>query len=209
MNLEHEAEELLTVDLEEGGWLSPTKITIWCTLHESKMDGFMNALSIFRSMPVYNENIAFAAELEQRLLRQLNDLNVERIRLRNKINIGNTMAYNENDVNVAAAVAHAANRQYCITLGDYSQPEWGEAPFWQKIESVRTGVRFLWDNPKATPEDNHAEWLELKRKEGWKYGPVKDPEKKEHPCFLPYDQLPEEQKMKDTIFTTIVRMMQP
>ena len=26
--------------------------------------------------------------------------------------------------------------------------------------------------------------------DGWKYGPVKDPEKKEHPCFVPYDDLP-------------------
>ena len=35
-------------------------------------------------------------------------------------------------------------------------------------------------------------------------GPVKDPEKKEHPCFLPYDELPLSQRIKDYLFTAVV-----
>lgn len=35
-------------------------------------------------------------------------------------------------------------------------------------------------------------------------GPVKDAEKKEHPCIVPYDQLPLDQRMKDYIFAGIV-----
>jgi hypothetical protein len=45
--------------------------------------------------------------------------------------------------------------------------------------------------------------------DGWKYGPVKDPEKKEHPCFVPYDRLPTEQKAKDYIFGAVVKSLAP
>lgn len=31
-----------------------------------------------------------------------------------------------------AKVCHEANKAYCETLGDYSQPEWEAAPAWQK-----------------------------------------------------------------------------
>lgn len=116
--------------------------------------------------------------------------------------------YNEGQINRAASVAHAANRQYCISLGDYSVPEWGEAPFWM-VESIRNGVRHAWNNPLATPSDSHVSWLAEKTKAGWKYGPEKDPAKKEHPCFVPYDQLPAEQKMKDHIFLAIVQVLKP
>ena len=118
------------------------------------------------------------------------------------------MSYHEGHVNIAASIAHAANRQYCISHGDYSQPEWGEAPFWQ-VESIRAGIRFLWENPDATPADAHASWLAQKERDGWRYGPEKDPVKKEHPCFKPYEQLPEDQKIKDKMFVAIARAMKP
>lgn len=116
--------------------------------------------------------------------------------------------WHEGDVNIAASVAHAANRQYCRSLGDFSQPEWGEAPFWQ-VESSRNGIRYAWLHPDAQPSDSHDSWLAEKERTGWKYGPVKSPEKKEHPCFVPYADLPEEQKIKDKIFLAIARVMKP
>jgi hypothetical protein len=39
---------------------------------------------------------------------------------------------------------------------------------------------------------------------GWKYGKEKDPEKKEHPCLVPYYELPSEQKVKDHLFKHMV-----
>lgn len=54
------------------------------------------------------------------------------------------------------------------------------------------------------PSDSHENWLKQKMAEGWVYGPIKDPEKKEHPCCVPYEELPPEQKIKDTIFIDIV-----
>jgi len=102
-----------------------------------------------------------------------------------------------------ARVCHEANRAYCIGIGDNSQPAWEDAPLWQ-VQSAIRGVDFCRANPDAPPSANHDSWLAVKREEGWKFGAVKDPEKKEHPCFVTYDELPEEQKRKDALFKAIV-----
>lgn len=107
-------------------------------------------------------------------------------------------------ITTAAAAAHEANRILCRALGDDSQPSWDDAPEWQKSSSV-TGVKMIAENPETTPEGLHASWLAQKRDEGWKWGAVKDPEKKEHPCFIPYDQLPAAQQLKDHMFGIVVR----
>ena len=108
---------------------------------------------------------------------------------------------------VVAQVCHEANRAYCATIGDFSQPAWPDAPDWQK-QSALKGVEFhlsrLTLGEKPSPSASHESWLEEKRAQGWKYGPTKNPDTKEHPCFLPYDQLPAEQRVKDYIFAAIV-----
>ena len=105
-----------------------------------------------------------------------------------------------------AMVTHEANRAYCRTLGDESQPPWDRAPEWQR-ESAIKGVAFLIANPRATPEDSHVSWMAEKARDGWSYGPVKDPDKKEHPCFRPYRKLPESQRRKDALFVAVVRAL--
>lgn len=105
-----------------------------------------------------------------------------------------------------ARVCHEANRALCVTQADFSQPAWEAAPNWQR-ESAINGVRHATDNPNAKPSDSHESWLAEKRAAGWNYGPVKDPEKKEHPCVVPYDELPEEQKLKDVLFLAVVRAL--
>ena len=102
-----------------------------------------------------------------------------------------------------AELAHETNRVYCRLLGDMSQPSWVDAPTWQRDSEI-SGVKFHLANPDASPSHSHEEWLKTKKAEGWKYGPVKDPEKKEHPCYVPYSNLPDEQKIKDTLFLSIV-----
>ena len=107
-------------------------------------------------------------------------------------------------VEACARAAHEVNRAYCLALGDASQPSWEDAPDWQK-SSARNGVSgALAGN---TSEQSHESWLAEKAATGWKYGPVKDPEKKEHPCFVPYAQLPTAQQGKDYLFTSTVREM--
>lgn len=105
-----------------------------------------------------------------------------------------------------AQVAHETNRVYCLTLGDYTQPIFEDAPEWQRISTIN-GVKFHIDTPNAGCSGSHENWLKEKYADGWKYGEVKDPEKKEHPCCVPYDELPPEQKIKDALFVGVVRAM--
>lgn len=102
-----------------------------------------------------------------------------------------------------AKICHEANRAYCQTIGDNTQVSWAEAPEWQR-ESAIKGVEFCLNNQGAPTSANHDSWLEVKKADGWKYGAVKDAEKKEHPCFVPYENLPIEQKRKDYLFKYIV-----
>jgi hypothetical protein len=111
------------------------------------------------------------------------------------------------DTEQIARVCHEVNRAYCISQGDLSQPKWEDAPEWQRTSAVK-GVEFTRAHPEAKSSDSHDSWLAEKRADGWKYGPVKNPEAKEHPCFVPYDDLPKEQKAKDYIFQAVVRALQ-
>lgn len=110
------------------------------------------------------------------------------------------------EVEQIAKVCHETNRAYCETLGDISQDFWENAPEWQRTSAIN-GVRFHLENPGAGPSHSHDSWLKEKEEAGWKYGPIKDPVKKEHPCYVPYDQLPEEQKKKDALFIAIVNAL--
>jgi hypothetical protein len=105
-----------------------------------------------------------------------------------------------------AKVCHEANRAFCETLGDHSQQPWDAAEQWQR-DSMIAGVRFAVEHPAAAPDDLHQAWMKKKLADGWVYGKVKDPEQKTHPCLVPYDQLPKEQQLKDSLFRAIVTVL--
>jgi hypothetical protein len=105
-----------------------------------------------------------------------------------------------------ARIAHEMNRRWCELMGDTSQPPWEQAADWQK-ESAVNGVHFHADHPESGPEASHESWMQEKIADGWTYGPRKDPVKKEHPCMVPYGQLPAIQRAKDTFFLTVVKTL--
>lgn len=43
----------------------------------------------------------------------------------------------------------------------------------------------------------HEVWAESRIKQGWTYGEQRNDELKTHPCLVPYDELPEEEKEYD------------
>lgn len=45
--------------------------------------------------------------------------------------------------------------------------------------------------------NTHDTWAEERYAQGWKYGHNRDDKKKEHPCLVPYDDLPESEKVFD------------
>jgi hypothetical protein len=108
------------------------------------------------------------------------------------------------DVEQIARVCHEANRGLQAAQqadGIPVAPTWDEFPPDQQ-EGVRRGVTAALAG--ATPEELHRAWCSHKYDEGWRYGPEKDAEAKRHPCLVPYDELPEEQRVKDTLFRAIV-----
>lgn len=105
-----------------------------------------------------------------------------------------------------AQVCHEANRTYCALIGDTTQAPWNAADQWQR-DSAIAGAKFAISNPTAPASHQHDAWVKDKLDNGWKHGPVKDPAKREHPCIVPYENLPAEQRMKDTLFKAIVNAL--
>ena len=102
-----------------------------------------------------------------------------------------------------AEIAHEQNRIYCVSIGDNSQTYWDGAPQWQK-DSAINGVDAIAQGKIQRPSASHANWLAEKEAAGWVYGEEKDPEEKTHPCIVPFDDLPPEQRFKDHLFFTTV-----
>ena len=92
-------------------------------------------------------------------------------------------------IETIARMCHEVNRAYCQALGDDSQRPWEDAPAWQR-ESARIGVD-LHLSGDFGPEASHVSWMQNKLVNGWRYGPEKDEGKKEHPCLVPFAELPD------------------
>ncbi len=43
----------------------------------------------------------------------------------------------------------------------------------------------------------HEVWAQTRISQGWSYGTERNDELKQHPCLVPYEQLPEEEKVYD------------
>lgn len=103
-----------------------------------------------------------------------------------------------------ARICHETNRAYCASIGDDSQRPWDAADVWQR-QSAIAGVKFALENPDAPAASQHDAWVADKVRDGWKLGPVKNADTKEHPCIVAYDELPLEQRVKDHLFRGIVQ----
>jgi hypothetical protein len=104
-----------------------------------------------------------------------------------------------------AYVAHNINRAYCEAIGDPVPPHWEDADRSIK-ESAIHGVLFTL-RYNATPEMQHDAWMKTRIEQGWKYGPVKDEEKKEHPNLVPYGELSQAARVKDYLFQATVNSL--
>jgi hypothetical protein len=102
-----------------------------------------------------------------------------------------------------ARAVHEMNRRWCQLNGDDSQAPWEKAPGWQR-KATYAQIQFHIDHPEAKANHSHDSWLNQKLNDGWKYGPVKDPAKKEHPDIVPYEQLSAVARAKDSIFSLVV-----
>ena len=46
-------------------------------------------------------------------------------------------------------------------------------------------------------KNTHEVWAQGRIEEGWTWGPVRNDELKKHPCLIPYEELPENEKDYD------------
>lgn len=104
-------------------------------------------------------------------------------------------------VETLARGAHRLLQEYKGACGEDAGPDWDEAPVDLKT-LTRSGVRGVLRGD--TPIESHERWVAGKRAQGWVYGPVKDAERKTHPCLLPWQELPQGDKVKDVLFATLV-----
>lgn len=107
-------------------------------------------------------------------------------------------------VEVIARICHEANRAYALATGEDPakvHPSWDDAPP-EIRESAIVGVQYALDG--AGPEELHQSWMQGKLNAGWRFGEVRDNDRKIHPCIVPYDKLPQEQRRKDALFGNIV-----
>ncbi|HEY1263513.1 MAG TPA: RyR domain-containing protein [Terriglobales bacterium] len=50
---------------------------------------------------------------------------------------------------------------------------------------------------EALARNAHEVWSRERISQGWRYGPERNDGRKEHPCLVPYEQLPEPEKVYD------------
>lgn len=108
-----------------------------------------------------------------------------------------------------AQVCHEANRTLQIIQNDMGIPvsEPWETLDHETRESAVTGVEDILNGTVITPVQSHENWMKFKADHGWVFGIIKDDVRKQHPCMVPYEELPADQKIKDALFFAIVRAL--
>lgn len=104
-----------------------------------------------------------------------------------------------------ARVCHEANRAVQIINRDgFANKHW-PALSKEMRASAEDGVAKA--RAGATAEELHESWCEFKRERGWVFGPEKSEYRRTHPCLVPYADLPEHERIKDTLFHAIVKAL--
>ncbi|MBI1339607.1 hypothetical protein GC169_05260 [bacterium] len=107
-----------------------------------------------------------------------------------------------------ARVMHEAVRAWQMANGQEAAPPWSRAPAWMKTAS-REAVVWRLAHRKAPASAQHDQWADEKLANGWRYGKVKDGKKKTHPLLIPYEDLPEVERQKDTLVAAVVLSLAP
>ncbi len=103
-----------------------------------------------------------------------------------------------------ARICHEANRALQIVQADPTIPvsePWDSVDAEMQESAVRGVIGAVRGN---SPAESHAGWMAFKKDHGWVWGPIKDEATKEHPLLVPYEDLPESQRVKDRLFLAIV-----
>lgn len=88
-------------------------------------------------------------------------------------------------------------------------PVWEDLSVGQRCRAA-VAVDDLMRNPHIKePEDFHDIWANPLYDDGWVWGPVYSLKTKQHPCLVPYDELPDAEKIKDMIWASLIEVFRP
>lgn len=102
-----------------------------------------------------------------------------------------------------ARVAHEAVRAWQTANGQDAAPAWSRAPAWMKTATLEA-VHANTNGDLSSPAARHRQWVDEKKKAGWKYGDRKDARRKTHPLMVAYNRLPEVEKRKDALVSAVI-----
>ena len=106
-----------------------------------------------------------------------------------------------------AEVAHQINNAYRCAIGETSRPPYHQMSDAERARIEAGVMQHLMNEHGIPPQAAHNLWMTYKLKDGWKYGEKYDLETKTHPCILPYESLPVDQRVKDYLFAGIVQAL--
>lgn len=115
-----------------------------------------------------------------------------------------TMLNDDAFITSCARACHEVNNSFRVAMGQKARQLWTLLPQKEK-DIVKEGVYKALSG--STPEQMHESWMISKLNAGWKYGPVLNDTTKEHPCLVPYSELPSYETAKDELFIRVVRAM--
>jgi len=98
-----------------------------------------------------------------------------------------------------ARVTYDVNKAFCNIIGEAVKP------FTEVEGSIVTSVTDALDvHNKSTPGEAHDTWAANQKEDGWEYGLTFDEDSKVDPMLIPYDELPEDTRIKTELFAAVV-----
>ncbi len=98
-------------------------------------------------------------------------------------------------------IAADANIQYCLSINEPPPPAWDGLTNAMQ-EGMIQGAKMALAG--SSPAQSHENWCKTRLAEGWTYATITDRENKKHACLVPYEELPEAQRVKDALFQHVV-----
>lgn len=105
-----------------------------------------------------------------------------------------------------ARCAHEVVRGYREAIGDGTCPPWDETDQEERQAAAHRVIEVLKKKHLSMGELHH-EWCDSMREQGWVTGETLDIENKRHNLLVPYDQLPEANRIEDAVFRNTVLAM--
>lgn len=98
-------------------------------------------------------------------------------------------------------IAADANIHYCLNINEPPPPAWDGLTNAMQEGMIKGAQMAL---AGSSPEQSHENWCKTRLAEGWEYATITDRENKKHACLVPYNELPEAQRVKDALFQGVV-----